>query len=154
MKKLMIAIAAIALTMSLSNCSKDDDAAGKLSEIITGKNWKVTAMTVNPALFGVSDWYAAMEECEKDNFMTFYSDGTTITDEGATICDTGDPQQVTDHWTLSADEKTLTLISSEDTTAFTVKSFSASKISTTYSEAVDLGTGPITYTFNTTFEVK
>ena len=156
MKKVLITLSAALLIAGFNGCSKDDDS--KLSEVITGKNWKLTAMTINPGFnfLGVmiTDVYAMMEPCTQDDLITFNANGTLVTDEGPTLCNTGDPQQTPGTWTLSGDEKFLTVISEGDTLTMEIVSFSSSKMVGKYSELADYGTGPQTYTMTSTFQAQ
>lgn len=103
MKKLLIA--AFALTVAFSACKDDKDdatpaASGQTgSAALTGKDWRMTANTMTISgtgtpLDGTTDNYAEMEACEKDNLTRFNDDKTMVEKEGATKCDPGDPDTV------------------------------------------------------------
>lgn len=157
MKRVLITLSAVLLIAGFNGCSKDDDGA-KLSETLTGKNWKLTAMTINPAInflgIMISDVYSMMDPCDQDDLIIFNANGVMISDEGPTTCNTGDPQQTTGSWTLSGDEKFLTVISEGDTLTMEVVSFSASKLVGKSTEVADYGTGPQTYTMMSTFQAQ
>ncbi len=50
-----------------------------------------------------------LQQCRKDNLVTFNSNGTGVNDEGATVCNAGDPQTVPFVWSLSNGDKNLTV---------------------------------------------
>jgi len=90
-----------ALTITVSSCKKDTLTP---KEMLTAKSWKLSSSKVN----GVE----TIEDCSKDDIMTFAADGTYSTTVGAITCYVGDIN-TTGVWTLSSDGKTLTL-DSED----------------------------------------
>lgn len=107
--KLTKGIILIAIAMfAIASCKESEDdstpTAKTKTELITSGSWMVSDMLINGTSF-----LAFMEPCEKDNFMTFKTNGTFITDEGATKCDAADPQTTTDNWSFSSDEKKVTI---------------------------------------------
>ena len=80
-----------------TSCNDDDEAVSNktVTELLTQHCWKLTNVT---------------EDCEKDNFETFFPDGTYEFDHGTDLCD---PAEVNSSgtWELSADETTLTVTS-------------------------------------------
>lgn len=82
------------------------------SELITG-SWILSGMNYSPAYdyYGngnkVTDAYAIMEDCEKDNVITFMKDGTYENNEAGLKCNPSDPQSRAGTWSLSDDENTL-----------------------------------------------
>ena len=107
--KLTKGIILIAIAMfAIASCKESEDdstpTAKTKTELITSGSWMVSDMLINGTSF-----LALMEPCEKDNFMTFKTNGTYITDEGATKCDAADPQTTTDNWSFSSDEKKITI---------------------------------------------
>ncbi len=77
--------------------------------------WVMSANTVAPAIDYDGDGtketnvFPVMQACEKNNTMTFNTDMKVIEDEGPTKCDEEDPQTVTTNWSLSVDNKILSL---------------------------------------------
>jgi hypothetical protein len=157
MKKFLPALLGVVIFLGISSCSKDEDTA-KRSEVILGKNWTITAMTINPAInflgIPISDFYSFMSDCEKDNFLTYFSSGSVIQDEGLTKCETTDPQQTNGSYWWSADEKVLTQVFEGDTLSLTIESFSDKKVVGKYVMVEDMGEGEKTYTYMVTMEVK
>lgn len=100
-KRNSIIIAICTVILLITGCKKDLT----LIEVMQSGKWKVTAQTYNG-----KDTFNDMEACEKDNLTTFKSDNTYLVDEGATKCDSKDPQtQEEGGYTVSADEKIVTL---------------------------------------------
>jgi len=89
-----------ALTMSVSSCKKDESNASTPKDILTAKSWKLSSMKVN----GIE----TIEDCSKDDIMTFAANGTYSTTVGAITCYDGETN-TSGTWTLSNDGKTLTV---------------------------------------------
>jgi hypothetical protein len=91
-------------------CNKDDDDDNKSTEeLLTAPScWKlVKSEGFDPS---TNTWVEeALENCDKDDCQKFNSDKSISFDEGATKCDPSDPQSYTGTWSLSADNKQLTL---------------------------------------------
>ena len=125
MKKLAMILFTAAV--ALSSCSKDDDdnnnnPSGPVINTanLTVKPWKATGLTI-----GGADFWSIAEECEKDNIYTFKTDNTYIEDEGATKCDSGDPQIiVTSTWSLINNNTRLVY----DGDTATIKELSSTKM--------------------------
>jgi hypothetical protein len=92
----------------LNACKKKEDPAPtprrELLASTSGKKWKITSVTVGSA--------NAIEQtfpnaCERDNLYVFYTDKKLVIEEGAVPCNPS--TAATGTWSLSADEKTLTI---------------------------------------------
>ena len=84
--RFLLALAAFAL-FATAACKKDDDnTAEDRTTLLVDANWHVTAFTVDPPVdvLGVliSDFFAVLEDCQKDNLFVFKSDGKLNYDEG------------------------------------------------------------------------
>ena len=102
-KNHFLAVIAIAIfTLTIASCKKEVVLTPK--ELLTAGSWKLIAETDN----GV-DAYSSKAACEKDNFETYTTAGKYIVDEGATKCSAADPQTDGGDYTLSGDNKTITL---------------------------------------------
>lgn len=155
MKKITL-LFIIASIVSLGACKKDEDNTSATpktkSELLTAKPWKLSALTVSPAYnvggTMITDFYAQMQACDKDDIYSFKSDKTFTQEEGATKCDPNDPQ-VSDAgtWTFSSDEKQLVQTSSGSTESSTIVDLTDSKMILSSTE-VENG---ITYTYTATF---
>jgi hypothetical protein len=87
------------IALTIPSCSKDEDTKSS-KEILTSKSWKMSSSKQN----GVE----VIEDCTKDDIITFATDGTFTTTVGSITCYNGE----TDYsgiWTLSGDGKTLTI---------------------------------------------
>ena len=93
---------------------------------LTGKNFKLVALTVDPALFdgnaNITDVYnsSLFEPCQKDDLVKFESDGKVISDEGAVKCNTTDPQTSTGTWLWNSTETVITVTQDNTPQSFTV----------------------------------
>lgn len=92
----------VALTCLLSACKKDDSGNDNNTRKgnLTSGSWRITsssAVVEYPAPIGTRtvDVLGAFPACTRDNLFIFNSDNTSTTDEGATKCNTSDPQQKT-----------------------------------------------------------
>jgi hypothetical protein len=148
MKKFLLPflMTVVATGLLFTGCNKDDDK--KNSELIVG-SWKLTAMTVSPALpFVGSDVYGFLDACDKDDVLIFETGGVVKSDEGATKCDTSDPQTTTDSYAFNPDQTILTYTDKYgDSYSVTVVELSGSKFVGTYVED-DSG---VAYTYTLTF---
>jgi hypothetical protein len=93
------------------SCKKDKDSSGTPSktktELITQSTWKFSTATV-----GGSDVSSFLQSCQKDNILTFVKpvSGTTgdgSADEGATKCNSGDPQTNPFTWYFQSNETSI-----------------------------------------------
>ncbi len=149
----------LALSLTFTSCKKDkkeDPApvAKTKTELITGKNWKVTAATIDPAidLFGTgtptTNLYAQLEDCNKDDLIRFDTPNAYKEDEGGTKCDATDPQTITGTWVFSADEtKVTTNTASGGSTTFNITELTETTLKGTVVE--NFG-GPVNYTLTIT----
>lgn len=101
--------ASLLVSNLMVGCS--DDSADKLSEkteLLIKDNWILLSSTIDPpvSILGntLSDVYALVPACDRDNFAKYKSDQTGIYDEGATKCESQDPQTVAFNWSFKANE--------------------------------------------------
>ena len=69
--------------------------------MLTSKPWKKLSSKTN----GKAD---VIKDCELDDLITYAADGTYTADRGAIKCSSGETN-FTSTWSLSADEKSLTV---------------------------------------------
>lgn len=104
--------AIIILGLVIASCSKEETKTTTTNTdktaLLCGKAYSVTAFTLQIGGGTPMDYYAQMESCEKDNTLTFNTNGTTLEDEGATKCDPDDPQTVPGTWSFNADKTKIT----------------------------------------------
>lgn len=93
------------------------------SELILG-DWRMSALTVDPPQVVnsvvITDLYAQMEDCDKDNYVSFFDNGTYRFDEGATKCEMQDPQTKSGNWEFLENDTKLRVIQLNDTLVYTM----------------------------------
>lgn len=107
---------------SLSSCKEEErqvnPAQGQKEEtnadLILG-SWVMKSATVDPGFeFGtgtpITDLYALMDLCSKDDVYIYTADLSLTIDEGPTKCNASDPQTTQGTYELSEDGKTLTQV--------------------------------------------
>ncbi len=149
MKKLLF-ILCLGSSVVFTSCKKDDDPTKK--EMLVGKNWVMTALTIDPAIPVVgSNIFNQRKACVNDDITIFAADGKVTFDEGASKCEASFPQTTTGSWALNPTETILSITrSTVSTISLTFKTLTSSKIVGTY-QLVDSG---VTYTYEVTFEAK
>jgi hypothetical protein len=90
----------IALTVSVTACQKDKESRS-IKEILNSSSWKISSYKLN-------DEEIALLDCQKDNYLTFNSNGTYTDYTGTILCNIYETN-INGTWTLSDDGKTLTL---------------------------------------------
>ncbi|KAB2914907.1 MAG: DUF5004 domain-containing protein [Bacteroidetes bacterium] len=154
MKKITLLLVLSSL-LCFTACKKDEETSTPQktkSELLSAKPWKMTALTVNPAINAggtmITDIYAQMQACDKDDVYSFKSDKTYTQEEGATKCDPNDPQvSEAGTWTFSSDEKQIVQTSSGSTESSTLVELTETKLVISNTET----DGGITYTYTATF---
>lgn len=143
----------LALSLMFTSCSKKKDDPST-TELLTNKNWVITAETVDPPLpfngTTISDLYAQLSACEKDNVVRFTSPNIYTEDEGATKCIASDPQTKTGTWVLSTDQKTITTTESGQTTSLSILSLTSSELKVKAATTL----GAVTYNITATFAAR
>jgi len=153
--KRLLLLSFLSLTLAFSACKKDDPPTN--TDHLTGSLWKMTAITIDPAfpIFDVNgnitgytnDLFSQLSPCAKDDTYKYNSDFTMKTDEGASKCDSGDPQSTAGIWSFNTDETVLSTTSDGFTQVSTIMELTSEVLKLKYSQPV----GPTTYTFNITF---
>jgi len=134
MKKLLPAFVFIGIALLASSCKKDKSnspAASKTkTDLITQSSWKFSKATV-----GGSDVSSFLQACQKDNILSFLkpsgSSGDGSLDEGATKCNTGDPQTNPFTWYFQNNESSIhitTILFTGGSSDFTLVSLSATEL--------------------------
>ena len=110
---LLLMITGITTTLSCKKDKDDSSAVKTKTELLTRGSWKRTALISNPAY----DWNGngvfdtnnlnTMFPCEKDNFETYQTNGMVVTNEGATKCNSSDPQTWSVTWSFGDNETKL-----------------------------------------------
>lgn len=141
------------LAICATSCKKDKDDDSK-TELLTDGNWQMTALTSDPAFdwFGtpVTNVYAQLPACIKDDLTVFKTNGTVNFDEGPSKCETNDPQTTSGTWALSADEKVLSVTTDGETESWNIDELKGS----TFKAKYEVEEGGLTYTFSVVFQKK
>jgi glutamine cyclotransferase len=87
-----------AFAIIVTSCNKDDSNMTK-KEMLTAKSWKISSSKTN----GVAD---VIEDCQKDDFLTFATDGTYTFNPGTNKCFSTESID-NGTWELTSDEKYL-----------------------------------------------
>jgi len=106
-KSILLALLAVSLPFS---CKKEDNA--NKTKLLTAHCWVLNEATIAPAAVingvPVTDFYALMSLCERDNVTCLLENGNVYVDEGASKCDPNDPQVNTSGtWWFNSDESVL-----------------------------------------------
>lgn len=153
LKALAAALGIFALALT-TGCKKDDDVQPDKIAMLTSGSWKLTAMTVNPAIdwFGepTTNVFAKMPTCLKDDLTIFKSNGTITYDEGPSKCDPSDPQTSTGTWKVNDKQTILTVIADGETNVWDISSLTNDVFKAEY-EIEEEGE---TYTFTVSFSKK
>lgn len=88
------------LMLTVGACNKDKETNPK-KEILTAKSWKVSSYKIN-------EEEIALMDCQTDNYLTFNTNGTYTDFVGDIKCSLSETN-INGTWSLSDDEKILTL---------------------------------------------
>jgi hypothetical protein len=108
---------------SLSACKKDSAYTPSQTELLTAKNWRLTAFNSTITVTGSSastttgNVYALLSACQRDNFYKFNTDKTLVEDEGAMTC-ANTPQKTNYTWDFNNDQTKLLVTSAVSTADF------------------------------------
>jgi hypothetical protein len=151
MKKItLLGIALIALLGFFTSCSKDSTATAESNtQKLVGKNWFMSAAIMNPGIPDsaggtITDIFASMDDCEKDNFFNFNVNGTYISDEGVMICDSTSAQTTPGKWKFTNNETNLLL---DDSTNLGIVQLESSSMKVKLTGNIGGADQSITYTF-------
>lgn len=152
-------ILALAMVFSISACNKDDDEnndAKTNADYLTSGTWRITAMNIDPPLdmgggIIIDDFFNFMDNCTKDDLVTFNTNGTITDDEGPTKCDPDDPQTTNDGtWTLTENTKLTIMYPDEDDVEINITEINDTTLKGTMTITEDFGAGPIPMTIKVT----
>lgn len=161
LRTLFLRLFIITLFVGLGACNKDDDGDGSsnltTSELLIG-TWSVTDFDLDIQIGsqslldylieveGLTPEEAAAQNAIFEAFLASEVTGTlTLNSDNTYVSDFGDGP-TTGTWSLSADEKTLTLVEGADTIVITIVSITKTTLKATISEtsAEDLDDDPLT----------
>lgn len=145
------------LIFNLPGCKKDKDEAQApdVEALLLNKSWKLTAFMVSPAIDlgngATNDILNTWDNCEKDDLYIFKPNNVFVSDEGATKCDPGAPQQTTASWSYNKTSKLLTYCIGQaggcDSFSWTITEINDNQFKATQQETIN----NIVYTLNVTF---
>lgn len=96
------------LICSLVACSSKDTAKKSNTEYLTSAAWKFESEGIDLDKNGTIDAPSGeVEDCTKDDILSFASGGTGTRDEGPSKCDAADPQTSGFNWQFKNGEKEL-----------------------------------------------
>jgi hypothetical protein len=115
-KAILIAVGLIGLAVAA--CKKDDNGkSATIAQLLTSSTWKYDTIMIDLDKNGTADRPVPsgyIPACQLDNTITFKSDLTGITDEGATKCNDSLPQSTPFTWVLKNGDSTLTITGNSD----------------------------------------
>jgi hypothetical protein len=99
----VIVTSLLILTWAGQKSTNDNNSGTKTkTDLLVQNTWKFD----NVKVAGV-DASSYLEDCDKDNVLTFVNNGAGTADEGATKCDAADPQTVPFTWAFQNSETEL-----------------------------------------------
>lgn len=102
MKKLFTIISFSIAIFFIGSCNKNDSPPPSNTDHIIRAAWKF-----DKATSGGFDVSSFIDNCYKDNTITFTANGNGTMDEGASKCDASDPQTVNFTWNFTNNGSTL-----------------------------------------------
>jgi len=104
----------------VSSCKKDNSTPQKsVREMITSHSWIHTS--------SLSSGVEQLSDCEKDNVVTFSSNGIYLVTPGVIKCSTND-QNLVGTWILSSDNKTISGVEENEPYSSTISEISENKL--------------------------
>lgn len=119
LKTLVMMLAVIAI--STSSCEKSSDSnetVGLPSVVLKAERWQLDAAEATlgeTQIDLLTSEYNIFPDCMLDDLITFEDDGTISTDENVLVCTEEEAGliEITGNWSLSEDEKTMTIDNGE-----------------------------------------
>lgn len=109
-RHLLTAMAICAAIVLVASCSKKTETKKTNTDYLTQSVWKYDTAALDLNMDGTMDFAlppGVLEDCYKDNTITFQAGGTGTVDDGATKCNPGDPQTTAFSWTFQSNETVL-----------------------------------------------
>lgn len=91
------------ICLFIFSCSKDTQPQTK-TQLLVSASWKLKSAAVNG-----SDAMHLVQDCQKDNIISFSANGTGVNAEGATKCNASDPDTVPFTWSFQNNETILNI---------------------------------------------
>ena len=94
------------LIIAALSCKKSSGSSKTKTTYLTQTSWKIQSLGIDANKDGTVDYDItnSLTACQLDNIYTFKSDGTGTTDEGATKCNSTDPQTTPFTWAFKSNE--------------------------------------------------
>jgi hypothetical protein len=121
---------AVFTSLLFTSCDKKDDdttTSKTKTELLSTGTWRFSGATVAGA-----DASAYLQACQKDNILTFVSNGTGSLDEGSAKCNSGDAQTNPFTWAFQSNETVIYV----STTLFTGGSNTFNLVSLTETQLI------------------
>jgi hypothetical protein len=141
------------LVLILPFSCKDDDSPSK-KELLTSHCWVMTAATVDPSVIYqgavITDVYAVLPLCNRDNVACILENGNIYVDEGASKCNPDDPQtNNSGKWWFNSDETVILTVldGSSDTIPSNLLALSKDRLQVRQMLAVFGELRNVTYTY-------
>lgn len=136
--------------VAISSCKKDDDDSPSKTKLISGKNFYVKSMKIDPGVstpagITVTDLFPFTADCVKDNFITYNENGTFVEDEGASKCEPGDPQTINGTWEFLSDETQLMMTYDTLYQLYNLDHLTNTILKLSFSQKADFGEGEKLY---------
>ncbi|MEO7394817.1 MAG: lipocalin family protein [Chitinophagaceae bacterium] len=105
-KQFTYLVTLIVITLFIfSSCKKENNNTTQTktkTQLLTQSTWKFSGATVSG-----TDVSGFLQACQKDNILTFIAAGTGTIDEGASKCNSSDPQSTAFTWNFQSNETIL-----------------------------------------------
>jgi hypothetical protein len=109
MQTIIKLLAALLTICTYCTCTKSKvNTTEELTKLLVAHNWHITQASVSPALYSpilgntTNDYFTYfVSTCIYDNQWRFFDNNTYQLDEGATRCNSTDPQTITRKWSFS-----------------------------------------------------
>lgn len=154
LKTMIFAVALLGIAFTGCKEDKEDTKADKTNQLVD-KQWKATAITVDPAidLFGtgtpITNIYAQLPACSKDDLTVFRKNGTVAFDEGGSKCSNNDPQTVSGLWSFNTDQTVISITQDGETESWKILEFTNDRIKVEFT--VDDDESGLTYTITSIY---
>jgi len=93
----------------VASCKKSDPYQPTTQELLQNKEWKLSSLTINPALNGTTDYLnGTMQPCERDNTYFFANAfwSSFSLNEGTDVCDPA-YSNYTGFWSFNSDTNVM-----------------------------------------------
>ena len=131
--------AALSGLLLFASCDKKEEtkpstttpATKTKKELIVDGKWQMTdlafVMKNGAGQDSLVNGWSIVDDCTKDDFMTFTADGKGVIDEGATKCDAADPQTENVTWELLNNETEVKVVTPDETQVLKIMELTATK---------------------------